>query len=384
MKTNTKGWVVMILAMFIATSISAQTFHAIIACNTTDSKIGDSMTSDMKNMRNAAEIIAANLDCDNYDEYVFDGTTCTRSNITKCISDMEVGRDDVILFFYGGHGTHALNNSDDPWPQMCMNTNIESLYMPLASLDKLLSNKQPKLRVILTNCCNKEHNGVSIKPLYAQSADATSLSLYNSAAFKKLFLENSGKVIMTSSKLGQLSWCYPNGGLFTNNLMEMFEAIGTDKLSPTWDIFCKSVHDKTLAYKKLPGGVEQEPYYVINLNDSDKDHSNNVSDSRTKDEKRNSSATQSANLFNALQTLVNRSYTEDQRLSKIDAIQSKYFTSDAHVVTVGRDGTSKIMYEDIADFLRRLALSSHIKQINLLEGDNHGKNSIITVHEVRY
>ena len=75
---------------------------------------------------------------------------------------MEVGRDDIVFFFYGGHGTHAFNNADDPWPQMCMNTNIESLFMPVASVDKLIAAKQPKLRIILTNCCNKEQTGVSI------------------------------------------------------------------------------------------------------------------------------------------------------------------------------------------------------------------------------
>lgn len=42
------------------------------------------------------------------------------------------------------------------------------------------------------------------------------------------------------------------------------------------------------------------------------------------------------------------------------------------------------MYEDVADFLRRLALSDNIKQINILEGNNTGQNSIITVHEIRY
>ena len=65
-------------------------------------------------------------------------------------------------------------------------------------------------------------------------------------------------------------------------------------------------------------------------------------------------------------------------------MKNKFFTSDAHIVTVGKNGTSKIMYEDVDAFLRRLALSDNIRQINVLEGNDHAKNTLITVHEVRY
>lgn len=360
-----------------APNMHAQTLHAIIACNTTDRSIGTGMVSDMKNMRNAAQIIAANLECE-YDEYVFDGPQCTKANLTKCISDMDVERDDIILFFYGGHGTHAQNNSEDPWPQMCMNTNIESLFFPVASLERLISNKQPKLRVILTNCCNKEANGVSIKPLYAQSTGATNLGRYNSEAFKKLFFENKGKVMMTSSKLGQYSWCTPEGGLFTNFLLDVLEEIGTNKLSPTWENVCKATHNKTYAYNTLPAGAKQEPYYEVKVNEQKGNSGSGSVPPPPSDNKRTES------LFNALQTLINPTDSKDKRLSNIFSVANRYFTPDAHVVTVGRNGTSKIMYEEVEAFLRRLALSDNIKQINVLEGNEDSKNSLITVHEVLY
>lgn len=349
----------------------AQTIHAIIACNTIDNSIGVGMTSDMRNMRNAIQIIVSTLDCE-YEEQVFDGPVCTKENVTNYINNMVVERNDVIIFFYGGHGTHAMNNANDPWPQMCMNTNIESLFMPVASLDKLISAKQPKLSIIITNCCNKEQAGVSVKPLYAQSAGPTMQSDYNSAVFKKLFLDSKGKVMMTSSKLGQYSWCGPNGGLFTNYLLDVLDAVGMNKLNADWETICEATHDKTLACNSLPGGAKQEPYYIVRTDES---HGG----SNGTNNKRNT-----GDLFNALQVLVNHNLSKNERLGKISEIQAMYFSNDAHVVTVGRNGTSKIMYEDVPDFLRRLALSDNIKQINVLEGNNTGKNSLITVHEIRY
>lgn len=359
----------------------AQTVHAIIACNTIDSSIGVGMSSDMKNMRNAIQIVVSTLDCE-YEEKVFDGPICTKENVTNYINSMDVERgQDVIVFFYGGHGTHAMNNASDPWPQMCMNTNIESLFMPMASVEKLLSAKQPKLFIILTNCCNKEQSGVSVKPLYAQSTGPTMQSDYNVRAFKKLFLDAKGKVMMTSSKLGQYSWCGSNGGLFTNYFLDVLDAVGTNKLDADWETVCKATHDKTLACNSLPGGAKQEPYYIVEENNAyGGNRDNKGKDNRDKDDERKDTG----NLFNALQVLVNRDLPKEERLNKISGIQERFFYHDAHVVTVGRNGTSKIMYEDVADFLRRLALSDNIKQINIIEGDNDKKNSLITVHEVRY
>ncbi len=362
---------IVFLVGYSFTSI-AQTIHTIIACNTIDNSIGVGMTSDMRNMRNAIQIIVSTLDCE-YEEQVFDGPVCTRENVTNYINNMTVERNDVIIFFYGGHGTHAMNNANDPWPQMCMNTNIESLFMPVASVEKLLSAKHPQLSIILTNCCNKEQSGVTVKPLYAQSTGPTMQSDYNAAAFKKLFLDSKGIVMMTSSKLGQYSWCGPNGGLFTNYLLDVLDAVGMNKLNADWETVCEITHDKTLACNSLPGGAKQEPYYVVKT-----DESHNRNDD-IGNRRRNT-----GNLFNALQILVNRNLSKDERLGKISEIQTMYFSYDAHVVTVGRNGTSKIMYEDVSDFLRRLALSNNIKQINVLEGNNMGKNSLITVHEIRY
>lgn len=346
-----------------------QTFHAIVACNTIDSNIGVGMVADMENMSNAIQIIAAHLDCE-FEMEVFDGQRCTKANLTNYINEMNVKRDDVVMFFYGGHGTHALNNPEDPWPQMCMNTNIESLFMPVLSVEQLIAAKQPKLSIIMTNCCNKEQLGITIKPLYAQSTGATMLSDYNVAAFKKLFLEFKGKVIMTSSKLGQYSWCGANGGLFTNYLLDVLDAVGKDQVSADWESVCKATHDKTLACDNLPGGAKQEPFYVV----------------KETTEKKNIDKhdyTDINELFEALQTLVNKNINENGRLDMIPSVLSRHFAPGAKVKTVGRNGTTVIDYEDANVFLRRIVQSPFIKQINVLKGEKTGRNSSITVHEVR-
>lgn len=367
--------VIVLGILHIATAqVSAQTLHAIIACHTTDRSVGDQMSVNMRNVRNQIQTIASALECD-YDEYVIDGPKCTKANITDIVSKMDVDPNDIILFYYGGHGSHANNNSDDPWPQMCMNTNIQSLYFPVKSLDKMIAAKYPQLQIMIMDCCNKEQDGVTIKPLFGSNGnEATKLSNYNPSILKKLFLENKGNVKITSSKLGQYSWCRPNGSIFTNNMIEVLDEVGQGRMTdPSWEKICKEAQDRTSRVNDLPDGAKQDPYYSANVNHIG-DPGHIPPKPRFTDQ----------TLYNALQTLISQDQSKDKRLANISSIKNKYFTNDAHVVTVGKNGTSKIMYEDVDAFLRRLALSNDIKQINVIESNDQAKNSLITVHEIRY
>lgn len=372
-----KRFISIVFALFLgftASNTSAQTLHALIFCNTIDPNIGEGMKKDMANIKQAIQTIAACLDCE-LELEAFDGAICTKENVIKCIDEMEVGRDDVVFFYYSGHGSHAINDSD-PFPQMCMNTNIESLWLPVAKVDKLLANKQPKLRIIITDCCNVKQQGVSIKPLFAQYDGATSLNNYNVAAFRKLFLNEKGKVIMTSSKLGEPSWCNSeNGGLFTCDFIDILDGVGHNRIEASWESVCKNTHDKTFARvipkREPPFSTKQEPYYVTNTSPE--------KDPGTNPHPYNNTET----LFKALQTLVNKNLSVDARLKMMPAVLKQYFSSDAKVKTVGYNNTTIVDYEDAEVFLQRIILSPYIKQINIINGNINGKNSEITVHEVR-
>ena len=98
-----------------ATMANAQTIHTIVFCNTIDQSIGQSMSIEFLNMKNQVRTWAGLIDYDE-DHHELDGRSCTRANLKAVIDDMDVEPDDVILTFYGGHGSHA-ENDPDPWPQ---------------------------------------------------------------------------------------------------------------------------------------------------------------------------------------------------------------------------------------------------------------------------
>ena len=87
-------------------------------------------------------------------------------------------------------------------------------------------------------------------------------------------------------------------------------------------------------------------------------------------------------LANDLKTLLDKSNDIDNRLGQISGILSRNFTSNAKVMTLGRDMNTVVDYEDAEDFLRRIAMSPFIQQVNIVE-QNEGKSQLIKVHEVR-
>ena len=83
--------------------------------------------------------------------------------------------------------------------------------------------------------------------------------------------------------------------------------------------------------------------------------------------------------------LLDVSHSEDWRLNQANNLANKYFTSDAKVATVGRNGSTIIEYESARDFLRRIAVSKLISKMNVIKEmtDSSGKRTYIKVQEIR-
>lgn len=302
------------------------------------------------------------------DNYYFsitriDGNNCTKENIKNIIDELDVEPQDVVFTFYGGHGSHAMNNEEDPWPQFCMNTSDERKWLPMALVDKWVSAKNPRLSIVMANCCNKEQNGVSVKPMWANDDRATKLDGLNAEAFVKLF-NAKGRVMSTSSKLGQYSWCNPYGGLFTNQFWAAMQKLGEGKINPDWESLLNEASAE-LTIRTNDGTVKQNPYYKTYLNGKtttkhiDKDKTNT--------------------LTAAISKLVDKSINQETRLAMIPDILNKHFKANSKVISVASDMTTNVDLEDAPDFLRRICLSPYIKGIAILN-DNP---LYLKVHELR-
>lgn len=354
-------------------SVNAQALHTIVFCNTIDESIGQSMRLEFLNMKNQVKTWAGLIDYDE-DHHELDGVNCTRANLKAVIDEMDVEADDVILTFYGGHGSHA-ENDPDPWPQYLMNSGFENQgnWVPMASLQKWIEAKNARLSVIISNCCNVVQSATTKKPLWAMGGDYTRLDGLNSQNFKKLFAAK-GTVMATSSKVPEPSWCgIPDGGLYTCDFIQAMKLVGTGAVAPDWNSVLNKAYELCAARDIVDSDGQhhkQHPYQKFYSRGGSVPPPAPPTPRPRVD---------SDPLGQALLDILDKDKGQSDRLSMIPRIVSKYFGNYKKVMTVGTDMETAVDYEDPTDFLRRICLSPFIKRVNIV----NRQGEILTVHEVR-
>lgn len=367
---------ILTVAIGIAGSMAtnAQTLHTVVFCNTIDGSIGRSMSIEFLNMKNQVQNWAGLIDYDE-DNHWLDGPNCTRANLKAAIDQMDIEPDDVILTFYGGHGSHA-ENDPDPWPQYLMNSGFENQgnWVPMATLRKWVEAKGARLSIIISNCCNVVQKETTKKPLWAMGGDYTSLDNLNASNYKKLF-SAKGLVMATSSKVPEPSWCgIPDGGLYTCDFIQAMKLVGTGSVAPDWNSVLDKAYDLCIARDIVDRDGQhhrQHPYQKFYPKGSPVPPPVPPVTPKPR--------VDSDPIGQALLKLVDKNTDQSTRLAMIPNMASQVFGSFSKVMTVGTDMETVVEYENPRDFLRRICLSPYIKQVNVVNKEA----GMLTVHEVR-
>ncbi len=366
-----------LFAVILCANLSAQTVHVINFCNTLDPEIG----CDVDNLRTIQEagMIAAMLDY-GISFYCFEGEECSKENLMNTINSLSCEKDDIILFYYSGHGTRSQLDKSE-FPQMCLKYQgyEQDKFVAAHTVIDMLQEKGARFTLVMTDCCNNTVAGVSSKTLMSKDGGAIEDDEMIKRNYRKLFLENKGWLAVTSSKKGQTSGGGKEiGGVFSYVFFETALYSATHgEIPATWNDVLKATSDMLAAVTARPNKNPQAPYYEVHLTPI-------------------LTAPQpvipvlpviavDAFFANDLSSLLDSSHSTEWRIEQADWLANKYFTSDAKVATVGRNGTTIIEYESAPDFLRRIAASNLIAKLNVIKEttDSSGKRNYIKVQEIR-
>lgn len=350
--------------------------HAIVFCNTDDEKIGESCQSDQERFAEELGVIETALGCEE-DWQVFIGNECNKPNLERAISGLNCGANDVIFFYYSGHGVHAEADPEDGWlPQMCLNYKSydQDKFVPVTYVRDRLGSKGARLLVILTDCCNSEASWVSVKGLVKQQKGVPNTDEIDVMKLKKLFYESRGTVIATSSKRGQVSYGPKEGGCFSTAFWDEIYRVEQGAGNADWHSVIEATKKRTLKYTNN----KQEPIYKVDVNGV----VNNVIPNP-------SPVVISAGdkeLGEAFKQILSSSYSHNERWNMVSGIVQRLFDSDALVVMVGRNLTTNVGKPiNISKYLEELALSKRVKGINIVrtKKNSAGKFSQIVISEIR-
>lgn len=362
--------------------------HAIVFCNTEDEKIGESCKNDQEQFVEELGNIETALGCEVDWLNVYTGEECSKTNLEKVVSGLQCGANDIIFFYYSGHGVHAKADPVDGWlPQMCLKYKSydQDKFVPVTYVRDQIAPKPARLKIILTDCCNNEAEWVSVKGLIFSDGRAPNTSEMNIAKLKKLFYESRGTIIATSSKRGQTSGCYSRGGIFSMAFWDEIYRIEQGDGTPDWKSVLEATKRKTLQ----DTNNLQEPVYTIEINGTTNTSTGTTQPAPPTPVTQPSPvviAVGEKELGEAFKKIVNPSNSRNERLKMVGGIVQRLFDTNAKVVIVGRN-LKTIIGEpmNISKYLEELALSKTVKGINIVRTNKNsaGKYDYITISEIR-
>lgn len=209
------------------------TFHSIIFAETDDAQIGKSVFQDYDKMLVELANMASANDM-TLKEYHYTDAQSSKDNVLKVLNGLQIGSQDVVFFYYSGHGARAASDATK-FPQIMLG-HSDSEFLSLSNIDKMIQTKNPKLRIVMADCCNSIAQGLSPKNL---SGGITHLKNNTTENYKNLFSRLSGNIITCSSSVGETSAAPADGGAFTTAFLTELQKV---LLSPqaTWQVLLEN------------------------------------------------------------------------------------------------------------------------------------------------
>src|SRR5207249_2180607 len=136
-------------------NLSNSTLHLILVTNSLDGALGDGF---LKNSQNMAKLFkdAANTANMKLDVVEVKGYSFGKQNVLSAISNLSPASNDVVVFYYSGHG-FRFSSQQTQWPQMDLRpTGTEDAKTNTLNLNsdvyRMLSAKNPRLLLVIGEC----------------------------------------------------------------------------------------------------------------------------------------------------------------------------------------------------------------------------------------
>lgn len=245
-----KKFLLFAICILIVSFGEAQTLHSLIFANKkeqgreTDRTIEYNETVEL--CTNIANALGYKHDLRAHSDVEF-----TSKVLENDMTSLNVGDDDIIIFYYDGHGN---NWDDDNWPHMAF---LDKEYWETTAYEKLKQvGAKAKLIMCFSSCCNMGSHHSS----FAKSANATSLDVKRT---RKLFTEFDGRLgIKASASIrGQYSYSLTEfGAVYGISLRDVLYDVlsSSSKASLTWKDTFEAVKKETMTNEP-----RQEPQYII-------------------------------------------------------------------------------------------------------------------------
>ncbi len=390
---------IMLLMLFgtMAAQIQAKTIHWLTFIDTTDPDVGEIDQNTRKILyARWIDLVNASLKEQGYNVNIIDvyGSKTSPENCKNIINDFDCkSGEDIVVFYYVGHGTE--NTGTSKFPLMWMASDDANKLIPHDWVHNKLKSLNPRLTITISMCCNAGQ-GVPgrIAPTFSPNYGNAYIDQATSESIKKMFLDYTGDIQITSSTPPESSWaCGSNIGytdFFTLNLLIQFnEEIPADS-SPNWNSMMEQVKKEVSSdvrtcesiQRKHPG-TTQTPYWKSNLTSSNRPSTTKPTSPTPTPTPKNDKTIMKTEIDRILSFISSTNVDDVKRIEVADKLES-IFTNNLVVRIMSQDGNVVVDKESISTFLGRISTSSLLMNVSVVDFDmnQEGDISSLKVREV--
>jgi Caspase domain len=221
--------------------------HAFVVGQTNDPMIGaqadfGKMQAEMKRI---ADIVGLDIVM-----HVYPKESTPPEVLAADLKGLVCGSDDMVWFYYTGHGSNAVNYNNGRFPQFI----IKDKKFEQEKVHEVLLSKKPRLLITMFDCCNfRTENEAEILLFDVKRAN-----------YIALFGEATGDIKIASNTAGVQSYSWGNavsGGIFTISFLSALEDMTSLPYGKcTWDALLAKTQSGAQELAKA-SGKQQTPYY---------------------------------------------------------------------------------------------------------------------------
>lgn len=385
---NMRKLVLMLCCWLVGWSVQAQTIHWITFIDTTDPNVGEIDVNTHKILYSRwIHVVNAALAPMGYNSDIqdFHGRRTTPENCKKAILDLRCSPDDVVVFYYIGHGGRS-RLDQSRFPQMCLAQSDESKFVPLEWIHEQLKKKNSRLTLTIGMCCNSVgYITPKTTPTFGVNYGNTYLSEKEIGNIQSLFLQNRGNLIASSSIPNQnSSACGSDLGptdYFTYTLIKTFEEQMSQANTPSWNSFFDSITsivDNVTGKKQTP----QSQIEIVSVNAPKKRTHPTVEEERQPSTEEDDNNRLGNYLSRCFDVIIDSSVDEISRLEVGEKVL-ELFDTGAKIRILGQDSDIVIDRESASDFIGRISTSRLLLKVAWVSGtlNQNGKIKNLSVRE---
>jgi len=250
------------LASNLPLAADARNLYSIIVADTRDYYVGNSVTQDFEHMRQKMQDVAHYTDL-TLKEITLTNYDASPTTVLKKLKEVQINHDDVVVFYYAGHGYRTESKGSSPWPNLAFS--VSSRGLEYETIMSELSNKHPQFLLTLVDICNNVIPENFAPPVITSTLPRAAEDKNLIKNYRLLFSNTTGTIFIAAASVGEFSYGFEDGGLYTNAFLKSMNTEVKKKSGPAnWQNILKNAYN--IASDPKSEDIEH-PYSEVNINE---------------------------------------------------------------------------------------------------------------------